>query len=298
MAGTAVRAPAPTVLSLRAECAGGPALDAVRASKDLHGLPRLTILIHGFNDSACDATVGYETFLAQDGIGDTAVFAAFGEVCLFLWPGDSRVLLGASYPTEIPRAIDAAHKLSAFLRSLARVAPLEVQLICHSLGNRVALEMIADYLSAGAPPALSISGAVLMAAAVQVSMVEDAAGLQKAAAGAHRSMVLYSRQDKVLEWAFPPGEFFAGEGFGVAVGHNGEPPRAWHDRQEMSGYDHGSYWTTGGTASPVRRWLGLSTAADVSSRAVPSWPDADPRSLPQRDIKSRPLGGAGLECLC
>src|ERR1044071_10277546 len=109
-----------TILTLRAACNGGGMLPMVEASRDLTGISPLTILIHGYNNTACAANGSFSTFLKLDGVNQGDTQATFGEVCELFWPGDARVLNAASYPLEIPIAVQAGQRLSVYLASLAR----------------------------------------------------------------------------------------------------------------------------------------------------------------------------------
>ena len=281
-----------TILSVRRECKGGDLLPDVEPSQDLHGFNRLTILIHGYANNECQAWQSYSRFIGLPDVSDDRVTAAFGEVCEFYWPGDSRLLGPASYPFEISRAIPSAQTLGKFLRQLAigRRTPLEVQLVCHSLGNRVGLELLKDHLANGRPAMLRFIGALMMAAAVKVDMVEDASKLENAARALDSSRVLYSTSDDVLHYTFSTGEFLAGEGFGTAVGRFGDPELGlWTSRAQMANYGHSDYWKTDNTGPQVKAWLGLAVARTVDSRTLPesSLPlnaPADDRTTPSRAV--------------
>jgi hypothetical protein len=288
-----------TVLSVRGECSGGPLLPQVEASRDLHGFNRLTVLIHGFNNTRCSARKSYAAFATLPDVTDAKVILALGELCEFYWPGDARALGPASYPMEIDRAKASAELLSAFLRDLARgrSTPLEIQLVCHSLGNRVALELLEDYIRHGSVLTIRYVGALLMAAAVLVSMVENSNQLERAASAISRSRVLFSPADRVLHWAFSLGEFAAGEGFGTAVGRFGEPESGlWADRANMARYEHGDYWVSDTTGTQVKAWLGFAFTRSIENRELPyeSLPLAatiDGRALPTRVVgRPEPCG--------
>lgn len=292
-----------TVLSVRAACSGGDLLDQVEASRDLHGSPRLTILIHGYNDTWCAADAAYGDFERFPEVADPAVAAALGDLCEFYWPGDARGLGAVSFPLEIRRAVDSAAKLGAFLRELSRgrTSPLEIRIVCHSLGNRVGLELLKDYLAHGRPPELRFAGALLMAAAVQVSMVENATELHDAAAALGWSRVLFSEADQVLHWAFQTGELLAGEGSGVAVGRFGEPTSGlWSARANMSAYQygHGSYWVDTRTGGQVRAWLGFAVPRMLDANALPTQRLPEAQGPGTRTLPTRAVGASASACGC
>ena len=99
----------PAILTVRTECSGGPIAQQVEASQGLHGFNRLTILIHGYNNSACVAQHSYKDFLGLADVNDASVFALFGQLCAFYWPGDAcdiwkrAIRLAAGRPGDKPR---------------------------------------------------------------------------------------------------------------------------------------------------------------------------------------------------
>ena len=170
-----------------------------------------------------------------DGLG-VSEQSMFGQIVAFYWPGDARLgkISFLSYPTEMGPARRSAELLANFLIPIRgpRGFPLQVILVCHSLGNRVALELI-RVLGPPSGPGSLVQGLCLMAAAVPVAMVEDLSKLGRAAR-ATRTRVLFSKSDTTLHWAFPPGETAAGEGFfPQAVGLFGNPIGLWADRFDL-----------------------------------------------------------------
>lgn len=276
-------------------------LSMVEPSKDLYGVSPLTILVHGYNNNACQAGQSFQTFLGKPGIAQGDAQAAFGEVCELFWPGETRFLPALSYPLEVPVSVQAGQLLSEYLARLARgrTTPLEVRIICHSLGNRLALECVKHYFAQPNPPSLQITGVLLMAAAVLVTMVEDVKALEAAAKTAGQSLVLYSDHDHVLQYFFPIGEFAAGEGGGVAVGRFGEPIAGlWHARQPMDGYDHGDYWGGDLTPPQVRGWLGLATVRATPTRTITDAPAPPENELQSNAVPSRSVGATYGSCSC
>jgi len=278
----------PTRLRVRLECRGGAVDAVVRPSHALHGVRQLTILIHGYNADECAAWRSYDRFLDESDLESHPL--ATGAVCTFYWPGDASLgwFSGASYPLELAAARRSAAQLLAFLRELAAAAgDLAVALVCHSLGNRVALELLKAYVEAGAPAGLRFTSACLMAAAVPVRLVEDAQRLGRAAAAVagRRTLVLYSESDGVLRWAFPSGETaIPGEGwFPTAVGRFGDPDRTWGEREDMAPYGHGDYWRGRQAAGYVRRLLGIASPAPARTAAIAA------RPLPAATLGSRTL---------
>jgi hypothetical protein len=196
----------------------------------------------------------------------------------FYWPGDKSWgwLRFASYSLEIGPAKNSARVLAKFLRTLS--SPVDLYVIAHSLGNRLAMELLDDFVQRGIPPAVGLKGVCMMAAAVPVSAVRWPGCLHYASLLTH-THVLFSPGDHALR-VFPFGQVFAADSFGSqAVGLNGEPLMQWKWKQPMKTdnskeYDHGDYWTNEETAKPVADFLNRAVPTSAVKRAIPS------RSLP------------------
>lgn len=261
-------------LSLRERPAGGAVSDRVSELTPPfpQGRRRVVLLVHGYNNTESAARRSYDLFA-----GDLAALGAGGRAALddiggLYWPGDADLgpVSFLSYPLEIAPAKATAERLAEYLRTLAGPAgtPTEIYFACHSLGNRVLLELL-DLLAAEPAPLGHVAGAVLMAAAVPVDMVDAGGPLESGATLPGRTLVLYSRNDRVLHWAFPLGETAAGEGFfPTAVGRFGQPPGAWTERQELAGDDHGDYWADPRAAARVARLLGVAVPREIEAAAL------------------------------
>jgi len=279
------------VLSVRTAPVGGDVADRVSVGGG-GAFPhptRVTLLVHGYNDPQQDALASYAAFLAHSGL-DGALAA--GQVCEFVWPGDKRwgPMSAAAYPFEIGRARESAARLYDFLKGVqtANGWPLEVQLVCHSLGNRLLLELLARWLDDGSPAGLRFSACSLMAAAVPVPRVEEGGALGAAAAAPGKTLVLHSSSDAVLHWAFPPGETAAGEGFfPQAVGRAGEPAARWSERAPMAGYGHGDYWVGAESAKSVLAFLGGAPERTLSEAAIPEHELPEPGAIAARELPQR-----------
>jgi hypothetical protein len=264
---------------------------------------RLVLLVHGFNNTHQAANASYASFcarLAALGVGSVSLF---GEICAVHWPGNRRLgfFSFASYPTEIEPAIHSAEVLARFLNGLRgpQGSPLDVVLICHSLGNRVGLELLHARIAAP-DPMVAVVGLCLMAAAVPVGHV-DHGGLA-AAARSTRTRALFSRRDTVLRFAFPIGQTLAADGFfPQAVGRFGHPFSVWSDVADLSPYNHGDYWRGGSEDEPDER--SVRQAAAFLGATVPRDPllwslvphDLPPtiapaaRATPKRTLASRSI---------
>jgi pimeloyl-ACP methyl ester carboxylesterase len=219
-------------------------------------------LIHGYNDSLADAREAYASFLnpsydqalirslgpdaSSDYIralnGDTLEsISRWGEICLVFWPATVwGVFSAAAYVPELRLAAASANALASVLMGIKQTPQPQIALISHSMGNRLALQMLSV-----SNPAIPCRTMCLMAAAVAVEMVTGTAQpyLWPSIAAIERKRVLYSKNDDVLKMGFPIGEAFAGEGTSLtAVGHAGDPLYAWTDTKNMRPYGHGDYW--------------------------------------------------------
>ena len=132
--------------------------------------------------------------LFEDLLGDT------------FWPGDARwpgaidKLDFFFYANAVGVARDVAPTVAKYLR--ARTDVLTVHFLAHSLGCRVALEVIA-LLARGGP---KVGRVCLMAAAVPSFQVMPGGALFAAVIRPERLRVLYSPRDWVLGFTFPPGQ--------------------------------------------------------------------------------------------
>lgn len=189
-------------LDLRAWAVGGP----VRAHVGIHddddrwlseadfaarvAHKHLVLVTHGFNVRQDGGTVALEGWKS---------LAALHEPCVFvglLWPGDSLFFPVLDYPMEVPVAMQSARLLGDFLTATAAAATA-ISMVSHSLGARVMLETARHI----APR--RIDTLLVMAAAIEDdSLAREYADVTRTA---RRVVVVASRRDQVLEWAFPLG---------------------------------------------------------------------------------------------
>jgi pimeloyl-ACP methyl ester carboxylesterase len=253
---------------------GGPvAPNATLSCGQLDGNDNVLILVHGYDNSLKCATGSYTTFI-DDLIAKFPTF--MGQIVEFFWPGDSpiRIISVLSYPCQIQPAIDSAQRLSAYLWNLkgAQNGPMTVNLVGHSLGCRVVLELLAQW-TGGLPPNIRVGTVMLMAAAVLVKHVDQGGQLRAAAALTDNGVVLSSKGDPVLHWAFPIGETAAREGFfPTAVGRSGGPQQTWRASFPMfdSGkpYTHGSYWPGDESSTAAATALGGAPARLLATSGI------------------------------
>lgn len=260
---------------------------------------RLVLLIHGFNVSQEQAFDTYETFRrAQQDVAQLPREGSVSYDRMFIevdWPGniDGRaVISAAAYGLTVPRAQDVGKWLAADINYAARrFGRVEIEVVAHSLGCRVALEAIRHLDPAVAP----IRAIVFQAAAVDVRQLEselDKLAL-RSALGTRRAVSLYSGWDDVLWGAFPPGQVSAGEwgsGWPKALGSSKwTHPRAPQTltQHEIPRAGHSDYWGKPGRPERVR-------LAQYAVRDALAFQPPPPRQTPQRETESRPTFGERL----
>jgi len=248
-------------LYLRRDKEGGKLLDpAVFHGLLPDALARRTclVLIHGFNNSDSGAATAYFAFRKRERalfntVDPDAFEAQFGDT---FWPGDAQwgffdKLDFLIYPTAVHTAVDAAKDLDALLAKLPNLE--RVDFIAHSLGARVVLETLVLLRKRSLP---KIGRVVLMAPAVPSEMLEPGGKffdlLMQLWAEGIEVRVLHSLDDKVLHWAFPPGQSLAGkaEASERALGRYGPSVMmpGWSKTLKgitITGADHGDYWGDG-----------------------------------------------------
>jgi Alpha/beta hydrolase of unknown function (DUF900) len=284
-------------ISARVDDAGGPVSNTISPTNFSPRAPRLIILIHGYNVNRPNGEASFNAFgqlLQNHNVPELSVL---GQVIGFLWPGDVDIkfIAGLFYPAKMQAARDSAARLAEFLLALRgpNGSPMQIVLVAHSLGNRLSLEMITDLRAQPNRTWGRMEGFVLMAAAVIVGDV-DTQGRLSPAAKSLRTRTLFSEADKVLHFAFPPGETAALEGFfPQAVGRFGNPPSTWTDRFDLQPYDHGNYFPglmTAGklndrSAQYVAQFIGASVATTLPSNEI-----LVNRLAPPNEVGTRTIG--------
>lgn len=204
----------------------------------------MVVLVHGFNNHMGEAGESYQAFRDRQYQKQQASPPAFEDLLGdFFWPGDADwgifdLADFLVYPEAVNIAPHAGERLANYLNTLPNLRL--VHFVGHSLGCRVILECLGDLRR-------EIGRVVLMAAAVPASMVAQGGALAGAVSSAKSVLVLHSTSDKVLLFAFPPGQTIAGEGEGilpVALGRYGPPAgmAGPPDQFPIPGADHGDYW--------------------------------------------------------
>ena len=255
----------------------------------------LLIFIHGFNDTRAFAEGAYEEFLDHSGLAN---YPLVGSPCFFHWPGNRNwgIFSVAAYVVDPDYATKSAALLYGFLVSpqVCGLKPMQITLLTHSLGGRVALELLKLAAADSANPLRPRFNVLcMMAAAVIVSAVQPSGYLAPAVRLPARTAVLYSNSDDVLKLGFPIGETVAGEAFfPTAVGHAGDPSVLWNVRPDMGVYQYGhsSYWPGTQSAAFVSSYLTGTTLPPPPNRSTPVQAIASRTLPPPAVISSRTIG--------
>lgn len=309
----------PLLLSFRTADEGGD----VCLHPDMHQFhkywskSKLLLLIHGYNNPKTEAAEAYDEFIALQqqlaNLPSGGNFAADRDLVEVFWKGDDWGALSLLYyPYAVPNARQTAEALATTLKILAqqRAEGIEVEVVAHSLGTRLALETL-QYIAAD--PRIAVTRMVFFAAAAPTFKLEDPtdpkslrpafdAGIK----GGVRS--LYSGNDIVLSWAFPIGQTFASgrEGFfPTALGHE-----RWEsanlplslEQKENPNANHWDYWGWKKTKrkcevfanTNVRQYLGFTGSGDriVFDAATAERDMGEPlcpveRAIPTRQVAAR-----------
>lgn len=269
-------------ITLREAPYGGAISAAALLSPEdlLLGRNVVILFIHGYNVGEQEALISYGAMHRHLGLPWSGVTAGL------LWPGDgaastpgqppgwaSRFMRPLTYPHQPARAAQAAEILMEAIRTAVEerqhaanaarsdVLPLDLHVVAHSMGCRLALELI-RLLQARFGAALRLRLLVLMAAAVPVYLVQEGRPLAKALGQAERLRNYRSRKDKVLKWAFRTGQmlerpFPYGWGFSTrgALGRLGHGARGSIEDIETD-HGHSGYWSDSRIARDLARDLG------------------------------------------
>ncbi len=256
-------------------------------------LPKLLLLIHGFANDEPKASESYGRFVAN--LRDAV--ARLGSemdwpVVAFHWPGDypEHALISAmTYPARIPVAADSGRLLADFLHDHEYMKETnQVFVVAHSLGCRVALELLHDIDSRWSYGGPRIAGLALLAAAVSSEDCKPD-GVFKEVQGHAAGVAFYSRNDKALIGpVFGAGQQIFGER-GKAVGRFGTPDERWKPSIEMT-LQHKQYWGEPLIAKHVAAILGFGDFPlpenTLAEDVLDSRDDSEPRELAAREIGS------------
>ncbi len=156
---------------------------------------RVLLLVHGYNNDEDDVCRAYGLIAQRVG---AELAGAYDVVVGYTWPGGD---LRVSYPAARHRAKACAPRLAARLGRVAAVASA-VDLLCHSLGNFLALRALATMASGKA----RFRFAWMTAAAVHDEALEPGEPFAAVPALFQGFCIYHSRRDRVLRLAFPLAE--------------------------------------------------------------------------------------------
>jgi hypothetical protein len=266
---------------------------------------RILILVHGFNVNQAEADRSYALFESRlsDEVRE--------RVVRLYWPGDtataadmlrgdrgqiSAALSALAYIVKPPVAMRSSQKLRNLFqrifgerRAAGRNQPLEICIVAHSLGCRLALETLERVVIASNTDA-RLPLTVLMAAAVPTYMVTGTGTLAEVV-GKLPLWILHSTDDTVLQRWFRPGQISERAAFPNfrlsvrgALGRKGIPGSSTLRVLEGQ-WDHGDYWPDQDIAEAVDAELSdrrcYSQAFEVLERKI--WE----RRVSERRIEAR-----------
>ncbi len=197
-----------------------------RAADDLLTLETSVVfLTHGFNVDKEEGTKG---------LGNLAAFVDNGQAAVVsvLWPGDHG-LAALSYPVEGKDADDTADAFCKYIERILEGKP-DLSFVTHSLGARVAMGTIKRLEGRG----FSVREVCLMAPAIDDFSLASPNLYREQVVNAGRVVVLASREDEVLKYAYPAGDLlqaflFWDDVAGLALGYRG--PRAYDEDNAVPG---------------------------------------------------------------
>jgi len=223
----------------------------------------VVLAIHGFNVSRPHGVGSLAALEANLKLAPNYRF--FGV----LWPGDFWLPV-VDYPWEAAHAVTSGRHIAAYCN---RVFPgaNSISLISHSLGGRVLLEAIQNMDRPAAQVCIAAGAVDDDCLAGQYLRAEQNAG---------RICVLSSMSDKVLQLAYPAGDFISDVLLGdndspweAALGRAGpKPPYAPPVFEEpippALGYDHGDYFPPSSPIVPPPRSPKWPKAVDYMRRVM------------------------------
>lgn len=285
-------------LSFRLEDVGGevkrnPSIEPRQAESTLRAAQHVVLLIHGYNNDLKAALEAFDGFHARqkdtDGDARYGVGRVFVEVC---WPGDAAWggVSAMFYMWSIRRAQESADALADYLLALYPVGNVRIDLVAHSMGCRLSLELL-KALDAKAAQ-LDVGRMLLMAGAVPVKLLADTQPAQRLRPAYDRVLregvrSLYSGSDMILAWAFPAGQSFAPGDEGLmptALGHefwveSSVPLNLGQVENPSAG--HSDYW--GWNTQPQALHCAQKAAQEI--REFLQFPSAGSRSVSARPLQ-------------
>jgi hypothetical protein len=259
----------------------------------------IAFLIHGYNVEPRGAAAAYARLF--DTIRRVTLLPPLLDARSWLvyWAGyesgglapGKTLVSPLTYAAQIPSACDAARGLRDYIDRRSG-GQAQVSLIAHSLGCRVALELLDAYAAFPTESTPEFPVLVLMAAAVPTHFLEDLQRLWRGALLPKRVIVLFSERDAILAGPFRLGQTIAGEGLlPRAVGATGRPVGFW-TRVVRTRNGHSGYFGDLGAGAEIARAFGNAPPSNlpVFDREARIAIDP-PRGLPASSLPSRVPGG-------
>jgi hypothetical protein len=229
------------------------------------------IATHGFNVNRADGIQTLSQWRQLLTLPDSAVFLGL------LWPGDSESFHALSYPAEPAHAVGAGDMAAGFIDQNFGNAT-SISFVSHSLGARVILQAITTMKRR------PVRRAVIMAGAVDDHCLNEE--FSAVPPKVKEISVLASKEDEVLRWAFPVGDFVAEivdrshPWWESALGRFGpaqlpehyqppcQIPKEWK-------YGHGDYLRIDPPASsPIPPECGIPPPKPLPQNDAPGWQEA------------------------
>lgn len=247
---------------------------------------RHVILIHGFNANYVGAAKSYDAF--RKNIHDVAP-GLNDRITTLKWPGK------LAYWDAVTRASgDAAHVLAGFLEASSVGFRGELVFIAHSLGCRLVLEALGKLAPAIRQTLLPRIRLFLMAAAVPTAFLAAGGPLRQTVEDCARAEIFFSKTDQALGLVFSVGQWAELGYWSEAVGLKGAPQDLWgRRRHDMTGYLHGTYWTSETVAYRIALALRAAKKRPMSRQDMKDRIQAK-RAPSGRDLPRRLMGSRGI----
>lgn len=170
---------------------------------------RLLLLVHGYNNERDNILEAYAHIAREMQLRNLvgSPTAAYDEIVGVVWPGGR---IDVSYIPAKLRANAIADMVFARLRRLAFAAEA-IDVNTHSLGARVLLKALQnatpDVPPYSSPNAIRLRNVWLTAAAVDDESIEKGRKFYVSTQACGRVYILFSKEDEVLKYFFPLGDF-------------------------------------------------------------------------------------------
>jgi len=256
------------------------------------------LLIHGYNVRPEDARDSFELlFRTVERFGELPPLLRFRSWLVY-WRAYASLGLASgkavvsplTYAQQVPAACIAAQALRRYIDDHSKNTKPQITIIAHSLGCRLALELLESYAKSPGPHIPHFPAAIFMAAAVPTYFFEELVLLWRGALLPTKRVVLFSGKDWVLTRAFRLGQTLAGEGtLPHAVGATGRPPSGFWTGVLPTENSHSGYFGDKNAASEVLRCSAYAVPARDPKSLLRSRTTEPARMLSSREIRSRPL---------